>query len=153
MSDSLPDLEPPPDEGEATATVPASGQQAPPGQPEASTRQQPRPTGVSTDRTAAAVAPVEVLKTVADPVRYRVLQALAGGEVMSVIGLAKQLKIHPDTMGKHIKVLRRARLNRRVKQEGGDGRNKYFQSAKECRPASTDGKRWLDFGSCVLRLG
>ena len=101
---------------------------------------------------AAPVDPLLVLKAVADPVRLRVLRALAGGEVLSLIGMAKQLKVHPDTMGKHVKVMRRAGLIRRVKQEDGDGRSKYFYIGSECRPASLDGRRTLDFGSCVLRL-
>ena len=171
MSDSLPDLEPAADAEETRDAVSA---QKPQEQPEVSARQQPRPTVVTTASTPleprptvssvasprpavvtampATVDPVVVLKAVADPVRYKVLQALAGGEVLSVIALAKQLNVHPDTMGKHIKSLRRAQILRRVSQQDGDGRSKYLQLAKGCVRGMEDGRRVLDFGSCVLRL-
>jgi DNA-binding transcriptional ArsR family regulator len=144
MSDSLPDTMP---EETPPETLPAPA--APVSNPGT-----PAP-AVAEVKTAAATAvePLLVLKAIADPVRYRVLQLMARGEVLTVIEMAKRLKVHPDTMGKHVKAMRRGQLIRRVKSEGADGRVKQFQIAEACRPAVPEGaQRVLDFGCCTLRV-
>ena len=155
MSDSLPDNEP--DESPVVVPVspaaPAAMPVAPTGVPAG---MQPVPSVPdSTPVRAAAVPapaptvdPVAVLKALADPVRYRVLKVMAGQPV-TIAGLAKKLKVHPDTMGKHMKVLRRALVVRRMKSEDADGRWKLFHIPPACRPAPGV----LDFGCCTLRTG
>ena len=51
-------------------------------------------------------------------------------------------------MGKHMKVLRRALVVRRVKSAEADGRWKEFQIPAAFRPAAGV----LDFGGCTLRF-
>ena len=135
MSDDLPDSGP----GETAPVLPPPPVSAAP----------PVASAATAPATAAPqVSALTVLKALADPVRYELLKAMAGGEVLTVIGMARRLKAHPDTIGKHVKVLRRARVIRRVKSEGADGRVKEFQIPKECRQVP----RELDFGVCVVRL-
>jgi DNA-binding transcriptional ArsR family regulator len=162
MSDSLPDTTA--DEASGDSRAPTAGKSA---LPAASALVSARPAGVPagasvaakvlTAGTTAVVVGVpagvagpgvlEVLKALADPVRLRVVQMMARGEVLTVIGMAKRLKVHPDTMGKHLKVLRRAKLVRKVKTEGADGRTKEFQISAAARAVAGE----LDFGGVLLR--
>ena len=89
-----------------------------------------------------------LLKALGDPVRYRLLNEMANGEVLTIAGMARRLKAHPDTMGKHVKALRRAGILRRVKKEDADGRVKEFQIPAEFRVTAGV----LDFGVCTVRL-
>ena len=94
------------------------------------------------------VSPLPLLKALADPVRYRLLTEMAGGAVLTVAGMARRLQAHPDTIGQHVKVLRRAGTLRRVKREDADGRVKEFQIPPEYRTRPG----WLEFPGCSVRV-
>ena len=96
--------------------------------------------------------PVRVLQGVADPVRYKVLRLLSEGAIMSVKALAKTLDAHPDTMGKHVKVLRTRGIVVSVKPEKSDGRMQLVQIPEEFRVTDASGRPMLDFGVCVVRF-
>ena len=97
--------------------------------------------------------PVTLLKALADPVRYAALKELAGGDALSVITLATRLKCHPDTMGKHLKVLWRAKAIVRANPEDADGRLQYYQVPSGCRHTESNGKTTVDYGVCAVRFG
>ena len=101
---------------------------------------------------AQVITPLQILKAITDPVRYRILQEMAGGAEFSIVAMARKLGAQTDMMGRHFQTLRRARLLRRVKPEGADGRLKHFHIPAEFRPAQPDGRKVVDFGSCVLRF-
>ena len=138
----LPEADPKAEPGEAAR---APGESGPAGEAAGETRE-------GGDASSAAmpppVSPLPMLKALADPVRYRLLTELAGGAVLTVAGMARRLQAHPDTIGQHVKVLRRAGTLRRVKSDGADGRVKEFQIPAEYRARPG----WLDFPGCSVQV-
>lgn len=103
-------------------------------------------------RAAMFRRPVRVLQGIADPVRFKVLKLMADGSIFNVKDLAKKLNAHPDTMGKHVKVLRTRGLLVSVRPDDSDGRKQLVQIPEEFRSKDSEGNVVLDFGICVLRL-
>lgn len=94
-----------------------------------------------------------VLAAVCDPSRFALLQALADGSAQSVADLAVRLQRPPDSMSKHLRVLREARLLRAVTPPDTDGRKQYYEIPSLFRTRDAAGKPLLDFGVVVLRCG
>lgn len=96
--------------------------------------------------------PLEVLRAITDPMRHAVLRELADGSYPSLTALAKKLDCHPDMMGRHLRRMQKAGLVIRVRPPDSDLRAKFYQIPAAFRSTAPDGRRVLDFGSCLLRF-
>ena len=99
-----------------------------------------------------SLEPLKVLGAVSDPVRYGILQRLAGGAVLSVTELAASLGRAPDVISKHLRVLREARLIMPAAPPDGDGRKQFHQVPSVFGANDAAGRPVLDFGAVVLRF-
>lgn len=95
--------------------------------------------------------PSVVLGAVAEPRRLRLVRALAGGAVLSVTQLAARTGMPPDTVSKHLRVLREARILMPVASPDGDGRKQFYEIPALFRRQDAAGKAVLDFGVALLR--
>jgi len=94
----------------------------------------------------------EVLTAVADPLRRSLLKLLGEGAAYDVTTLAANVRRPRDTVAKHLKVLRDARLIRPVTPPGTDGRKTFHVVPSLYITKDAAGRRALDFGSVVVRL-
>jgi len=97
--------------------------------------------------------PTSVLFAVYDPTRHGVLRQLATGAQFSVNDLAARVNRPADSVTKHLRILRDARLVRVVDVAGADGRKQYHEVPSVFRACDAAGKTVLDFGAVVLRFG
>ncbi len=95
---------------------------------------------------------LQVLRAVADPVRHGVLRELAKGTPVSVNDLADLQGRWPDSMSKHLKILREARLIVTVPSPDGDSRKQFSEIPAPFRTRDAAGRTLLDFGCVVLRF-
>lgn len=100
----------------------------------------------------ALLEPDVVLAAISDPVRVALLGVLADGTARSVNDLAARVRRSPDSVSKHLRVLRTARLIRFVNPAGSDGRMQFHELPALFRSRDTAGKTVLDFGTVLLRV-
>lgn len=112
----------------------------------------PRPDPVPTVSAVEFSNAVLLLQALADPVRFRALKELAGGEYLSTTELARRLGVKLDGMAKHMRVLKNRGAVQRVMPEGGDGRVQYYQVPQRFRTVTEGGRPVLDYGVCVVRF-
>jgi DNA-binding transcriptional ArsR family regulator len=94
--------------------------------------------------TPAPIIPLdELLSVISNPVRWRLLRELCGGDQHMVSELAERMNLSLDTTSKHLAILRESRI---VIQ----GRNRLYQIASHF--VADKSERLLDFGYCLLRL-
>ncbi len=95
----------------------------------------------------------KVLAAASDPVRYGILRELAAGVPLPVNVLASRLGQWPDSISKHLRVLREARLIMAVASADGDGRKQFHEVPALFRTRDAAGVLTLDFGAVLLRFG
>ena len=93
-----------------------------------------------------------VLAAAADESRLGILRELAAGTPLPVNELAARLGRAQDLIGKHLRVLRDARMIIAVEPPGSDGRKLYHEIPAPFRTRDAAGRTALDFGAVVLRL-
>lgn len=101
----------------------------------------------------ALLEPRKVLAAASDPVRYDILRELAAGVPLPVNVLASRLGRWPDSISKHLRVLREARLIMAVTSADGDGRKQFHEVPALFRTRDAAGVVALDFGAVLLRFG
>ena len=96
--------------------------------------------------------PTKFLQAVSDPMRWAVLRQLAPGQSKSVVELANALGRYPDTMSRHLTVLRSVGAIIAVPSPDGDTRKQHQSVPERFRRTDEAGKPMIDYGVCVLRF-
>ena len=94
----------------------------------------------------------ELLAAAGDPARWGILRELAGGEALSVQELAARVSRSHNQTSKHLALLRSVGAVVPVAVPGTDGRKQFHAIAEAFRREVADGKREIDYGTCVLRF-
>src|SRR4051812_26376615 len=85
----------------------------------------------------------QLASVLGNPIRWRLLAALASGEPLMVVELAEQLGDYPDKISKHMTILRKANLV-------VAGRTGAYRLRTEF--VADPAERIVDLGTCQLRL-
>jgi predicted transcriptional regulator len=100
---------------------------------------------------AIPLDPIEVLKALADPVRYRLLRECATGKGRAVKDLAESVGHTPALVSHHLGYLREAQLLQSHAPES-DHRQLCYQVPSACVSRGAGNSIAIDYGCVLLRF-